>query len=433
MGAGLEMNQLELVKSLVKWGRTVYETRRIPEYISMAFRHALTGKPGPVYLDIPEDVMYKSIDEDSITYPEKYRTEAKSQGDPRDIQKAVELMLNAKRPLVIGGSGVWWSQASEELRELIEMVKLPVILRPKGRGSVPEDHPLFVGPATVGIGQADVILAVGIRFTAGLGFGRPPLFDEKAKVIHVDIDGSVIGQNRPIDIGIIGDAKLVLKQMADEARDRCKGREESLWIEECRAAYKKWRETFEAGADSDAVPIHPARLRKEIKDFLDRDAIVTVDGGEAGQWGRLSFNAYYPGHLIDHTPNAQLGSAFPFGIGAKLAKPDKQVLVFNGDGAWAINGMEFDTAVRHNIPVVNVVSNNGCWGTCIHRSERLYGRAIGVELGFTRYDKVVEALGGYGEWVEKPEDIRPALQRAFASGLPACVNVKTDPSVAFAR
>lgn len=430
MGASQEMDQLSLMKPIIKWGRTVYETRRIPEYVSMAFRHALSGRPGPVYLDIPQDIMENRVEENEILYPEGYRTEARSQGDPRDIQKAVELLLKAKRPLVIAGSGVWWSQVGDELRELIEMANLPFILRTKARGTVPEDHPLFVGPATVGVRRADVILAVGITFNSRLGLGRPPVFDESTKVIQVDIDGSVIGQNRPVEVGIIGDAKLVLKQMVEEARDRCRSREALPWVEECKTEYKNWRARLEAGATSDAVPIHPARLWKEVRDFLNREAIVVTDGGETGAWGSSFFRAYYPGHMLDHYPSHGLGSGIPFGIAAKLAKPDNQVLICNGDGSFGYNGMEFDTAARHHIPIVAVIANNGCWGTCKHRQDRVFGRDVGVELGFTRYDRVVEALGGHGEWVEKPRDIHPALQRAFASGIPACVNVKTDPNIA---
>ena len=240
---------------------------------------------------------------------------------------------------------------------------------------------------------------------------------------------SIIGWNRPVEVGIVGDAKLVLRQMVQEARDRCKGREELPWIEECKTEYKNWRGRMEAGATSDAVPIHPLRLFKEVSDFLDREAIVVADGGETGNLVRSCFRSYYPGHLVDHHPSSCLGAAIPMGIAAKLAKPDNQVLIYNGDGSFAINGMEFDTAVRHNIPIVVVIANNGCWGTVRRRQQRLFGREIGAELGFTRYDRLVEDLGGYGEWVEKPEDIRPALQRAFSSGLPACVNVKIDPGV----
>ncbi len=429
MGALQEMDQVSLMKPITKWARTVYETHRIPEYISMAFRHATSGRPGPVYLDIPQDVMERKVDSDKIVYPEKYRTESKPQGDPKAIEKAVELLVSAKRPLFIGGSGLWCSQVGRELQELVEMLKLPFILRDKGRGTVPEDHLLSVGPSLVCGKQADVILAVGIRFDKDLGFGRSPVMEEKAKVIQVDIDAHMIGQNRPIEVGIVGDAKLVLRGMVEEARDRCKGRKELPWVQESQAQYKKWRGAFEVDARSEAVPINPCRLLKEVSNFLGREAILTTDGGETGGLVRSYFRSYYPGHMVDHHPMSCLGSGIPFGIAAKLAKPDRRVLTYNGDGSFCINGMEFDTAVRHHIPLVVVVANNGCWGTVKRRQHRLFGREIGAQLGWTRYEKLVEDLGGHGEWVERPEDIRPALERAFASGLPACVNVKTDPNI----
>jgi acetolactate synthase-1/2/3 large subunit len=429
MGAGQEMDQVSLMRPITKWARTVYETHRIPEYMGMAFRHATSGRPGPVYLDIPLDVIESKVDSDQIVYPEKYRTGNKPQGDAKAIQEAVELLLAAKRPLFIGGSGLWCSQVESELQELLEMVNIPFVLRDKGRGSVPEDHPLCVGASLVCAKQADVILAAGIRFDGHIGFGRPPVMDEKAKVIQIDIDAHMIGENRPIEVGIVGDAKLVLKAMVEEARDSCKGRKELPWVQKCQTQYKKGREAFEEGARSDAVPINPCRLLKEVSSFLDREAILTADGGETGGLVRSYFKCYYPGHMLDHHPMSCLGSGIPFGIAAKLAKPDHQVLTYNGDGSFCINGMEFDTAVRHRIPLVVVVANNGCWGTVRRRQNRLFGREIGAQLGWTRYDKLVEDLGGHGQWVERPEDIRPALQRAFDSGLPACVNVKTDPNI----
>lgn len=238
MGAEHEKDQLALLQPVTKWARRVYETRRIPEYIGMAFRHALCGGPGPVYLDIPRDVIEGSVDEDRTLFPEGYRTEAKPQGDPGEIQKAVELLVGAARPVVIAGSGVWWSGAGEALRELVETANLPFIIRDKGRGSVPEDHPLCLGPTRMSLRKADVILVVGCQLNSWLEFGRAPSFNEKARVIQIDIDASVIGQNRPIEIGIIGDAMAVLKQMAQEAADKCRIRKETAWLTECQNMYR---------------------------------------------------------------------------------------------------------------------------------------------------------------------------------------------------
>jgi len=425
LGSAQDMDSLSLMESITKWRCGGYETKRIPEYISMAYRQALSGRPGPVYLEFPLDVLSAEVEEKEVTFPTKYRTIARPQGDPTLVEKAVELLINAKRPIVIAGSGIWWSRAEKELQELIELMNLPLILTQMGRGAVPEDHPLCFGPTRVGTRQADVVLLIGTRLNYGLNFGRPGLFSEEGKWIQIDIEPEEIGRNRPVDIGITGDAKAVLSQMIDEARDRCKGRKELPWVEECRAYVRKRQAQFEAEEHSDSIPINPARLCREIRDFIDRDAFVVMDGGDTTVWGAAGLRSYEPGHWLDNGPTGTLGVGIPFAIGAKVAQPDKQVILLQGDGSFGLNGMEFDTMVRHNIPVVCVICNDGAWGMEMHVQQKIGAdRVIGSLLGWGPYHKMVEVFGGYGEAVEKPEEIRPALERAFASGKPACINVK---------
>jgi acetolactate synthase-1/2/3 large subunit len=277
----------------------------------------------------------------------------------------------------------------------------------------------------LGADRADVVLQLGIRLDWRVGFGRPPLFSEDSKWIQVDIEPTEIGRNRPIDIGITGDARAVLKQMIEEARDRCQGREELPWVKECREQIKSQQEQLEVIMNSDSVPVHPARLCKEIRDFIDRDATIVIDGGDISMWGFRSLRSYEPGHLLSVLPTGTLGVGTSFAMAARVARPDRQVLLLSGDGSFGLNAMEFDTMVRHKLPVVCVICNDEAWGMIV-RLQQAKGpdRVVGTELGFVRYDKVVEGLGGYGEAVEKPEDIRPALERAFASGLPACINVR---------
>ena len=421
-GSLQDMDSLSLAQTVTKWARAGYETKRVAEYVSMAFRHALGGRPGPTYLEFPVDVLGAKVAEEEVTLPKNYRTTARPQGDPTLVKEAVDLLLGAERPLVIAGSGVWWSQAAKELQEFIELTKIPL---GGGQGSVPADHPLCVGATRVGTKDADVVFLLGTRLNFMLGFGRPPAFSENSRWIQVDIEPTEIGRNRPIDIGIIGDAKAVLKQMIAEARDRCQGRKELPWVEECRQQLKSQQEQFEPLLNSDSVPVHPARLCKEIRDFIDREATIVVDGGDISVWGFLSLKSYKPGHSLGVTPSGTLGVGTAFAMAARLARPDKQVLLLSGDGSFGLNGMEFDTMVRHKLPIVCVISNDGAWGMVKHEQQvKGPDRVIGTELGFVRYDKVVEALGGYGEAVEKPEDIRPALERAFASGRPACINVR---------
>jgi len=425
LGSLQELDSLSLVEPITKWRRSGYETRRIPEYVSMAYRQAVSGRPGPVYLEFPQDILWTQVEEAEAPLLKNYRTEARAQGDPDMVKKAVELLLAAERPVVLAGSGVWWSQAGKELQELIELIKLPLTLIQMGRGTVPEDHPLCFGPTRVGTRQADVVLLVGTRLNYGLNYGRPTLFNDEAKWIQIDIEAEEIGRNRPVEIGIVGDVKAVLQQMIEEAGDRCQGRKELPWVEEIREYVRERGQGLEAEMNSDSVPIHPARLCKEIRDFLDRDAIIVMDGGDTTVWGAVVLKAYEPGHWLDNGPTGCLGVGVPFAVGAKVARPDKQLILLNGDGSFGLNAMEFDTMLRHNIPVVCVICNDEAWGMIMHPQQaRGEDRVIGTRLGFSRYDRMVAGLGGYGEAVEKPGDIRPALERAFASGLPACINVR---------
>ena len=423
MGAPLDMDSLSLANTVTKWARAGYETKRVGEYVSMAFRHALSGRPGPTYLEFPQNILDAKLEETEITLPRDYRTTARPQGDPPLVKQAVELLLGAERPLIIVGGGVWWSQAEKELQEFIELTNIPVTGGPWG---IPGDHPLRLS-GRGGTQGADVVFVLGTRIDSRLRYGRPPMFSEDGKWIQVDIEPSEIGHNRPIDIGITGDVKAVLKQMIEEAGGRRQGRKELPWVDECREQAKRQQEQLEPLMNSDNVPIHPARLCKEIRDFIDRDATIVIDGGETSLWGFSIIRNYEPGHLLGVGPTGTIGIGTSYAMAAKIAKPDKQVLLLSGDGSFGMNVMEFDTMVRHKLPIVAVINNDSGWGMIVHLQEaKGLDRVVGTELDFVRFDKVVEALGGYGELVEKPEDIRPALERAFASGKPACINVRCD-------
>lgn len=419
-GSLQDMDSLSLVRTVTKWAKAGYETKRIAEYVSMAFRHAMSGRPGPAYLEFPVDILNANIEEAEVILPTNYRTTARPQGDPTLVRTAIELLSRAERPVIIAGSGVWWSQAANELQEFVELTKIPLST---AQGYIPADHPLYL-PA-VGNADADVVLLVGARLDFRLRYGRSPMFNNNSKWIQVDIEPTEIGRNRPIDIGITGDAKAILAQMIEEARVRFKEGVELPWVEECRKRLKAAQERLEMFMNSDSVPIHPARLCSEVRDFIDRDATVVIDGGDISGWGFRTIGSYQPGHLLSVVPTGTLGVGPSFAMAAKLARPNTQVVLISGDGSFGLNAMEFDTMVRHNLQVVCVISNDSAWGMVMHEQQaKGMDRVVGTELGFVRYDKVVEELGGYGEMVNEPVDIRPALQRAFASGKPACINVK---------
>jgi thiamine pyrophosphate-dependent acetolactate synthase large subunit-like protein len=418
-----EIDQVGIFEPVSKAVMRPTDPARYPEQVSAAFRTATSGRPGPVYIDCNEDVLYGKVDEADAAAPPRAVGRARPSGDPDLVRQAVKLLSEASSPMIFAGGGVWWSQAYDELRQFVERTGIPFYTSPMSRGLLPDDHEMSFPAARSGaFRQADVVLVVGTRFNWMITFGNR--IAPTSKIIQIDIHGAELGHNRSIDIGIEGDAKAVLKQMIDEVgRSGFESKAESKWIETLRQADLDRRERVAPLENSEQRPIHPLRLCKELRDVMDRDAILAVDGNEILHYGRQSVPTYFPGHRLNSGPSGCMGVGLPYAIGAKIAKPEKQVVALHGDGSLGMNIQDFDTAVRHNLPIVIVVSNNEGW------TARVEGiRKPGRELGFTRFDKVAEALGGYGELVEDPNDIRPALERAFDAGVPAIVNVCTDPT-----
>jgi len=394
----------------------------MPELISTAYRVASTGRPGVVYVDLPGDVLYTDVEEEDVVWPVgQPLTMARPAGDAAAIEQAIALLAQAERPIVVAGGGVFWSQASAELQEFVELAQIPFYTTPMSRGLIPEDHRLaYIAARSTAFREADLVLVVGTRMNWILGFGQR--YAENAKIIHIDIEQEEIGHNRGADVGIVGDAKLVLKQLIAAGKGRLPGANRDKWLNRLAEDHERRWKDLDGLLNNPNTPIHPLRLCKEISDVVERDAIIAIDGNEILHFGRQSLPCYAPGHRLNSGATGCMGVGLPFGVGAAAAKPDKQVLVLHGDGSMGMNVMEIDTAVRHHLPVVTVVSNNGGW-TAREPNFRKPGR----ELGFTPFDQIGAALGAYAERVEQPEDIRPALERAFASGKPAVVNVITDP------
>jgi len=428
MGSLQEMDQVTLLSSITKWARTCYDVRRLADYVATAFRHATSGRKGPVFLDIPIDVQLNAAPSD--TGPMRgYRTEARPQGDPDLVKRAVEILGDASRPIVLAGGGVRWAGAHEALAELAHALKAPVFLNSLGRGCLPPDDPSFFSAARkFALGKADAVLAIGVDWDFRLGFGTKG-FAQDAKVIQIDIDGVHIGRNRPVDAGIVGDPLMVMEQLIEAGVGNA---EEPDWTAEVRGEEMRLQNEAKAGVESDAVPIHPQRFARDIRDFLDDDAIVVGDGGDIVGISASVIQARHPGHWLDPGPFGCLGVGPSFAIAAKLAKPDKQVLIVYGDGSFGLNAMEYESAIRQRIPFVGIIGNDGAWGQIKVAQEALYGpgNAPASELDpEAPYHKMVEGLGGYGEKVTSPEEIKPALKRAFDSGVPACINVMVDPTL----
>ena len=418
-----EIDQVGIFEPVSKAVMRPTDAARYPEHVSTAFRLATTGRPGPVYIDCNEDVLYSKLDEDDAVSPSRPSSAARPAGDPDQINAAIKMLADAESPIVFAGGGVWWSQAYDELRQFVERTGIPFYTAPMSRGLIPDDHELsFPAARSSAFRQTDTVLVVGTRFNWMMTFGKRIAAD--AKIIQIDIHGAEIGHNRSVDIGIEGDARTVLQQLY-EAADTIgfQSKSDSKWVESLREADESRRERVAPLENSDQRPIHPLRLCKELRDVMDRDAILAVDGNEILHYGRQSMPTYVPGHRLNSGPTGCMGVGLPYAIGAKIAKPDTQVVALHGDGSLGMNIQDFDTAVRHNLPIVIVVSNNEGW------TARVEGiRKPGRELGFTRFDKIAESLGGHGELVEEPKDIRPALERAFDAGVPAIVNVRTDPT-----
>jgi acetolactate synthase-1/2/3 large subunit len=433
-GALQEMRHTDLVKSITKWTRTVVRTERLAEYTAAAFREATTGRMGPVFLECPMDVLNNLIPLASATLPNApNQSTGRQQGDPALVERAAALLAKAERPVIMAGSAVWWCDAAEALRALAEQLNIPVFLNGSGRGSLPPDHPQFFSLARrTALGGADLILLVGTPLDFRLGYGQPPLIPAATKLIWLDTLAEQIGINRVPEVGIAGDVGAVLAQLAAASTTRRAAHK--AWLSTVRDAEQAARAKEEPLMCSDQRPVHPLRLCRDLRDALDHDAYVIGDGGDIVSYGARVLNAWQPGHWLDAGPLGTLGAGTGYAIAAKIAHPDKQVALLFGDGAFGLNGMEFESMVRHKLPVVAVIGNDGQWAQIKHPQQAILGHSTAADLApGIRYDKMVEALGGYGELVERPEDIRPAIERAFASGLPACVNVLTDPTVVYGR
>ncbi len=428
-GAFQEVDQLTLAEPVTRWSATADHTDKITYYIDEAFDHCQSGQRGPVYIDIPADI----LSSEAGSVGSETRDEASEidvAGAMSAIKKALDLIKNSSRPMILAGGGVRWAGAPESINRFVDSTGIPVVTIDMARGVVPDDHPLCFGPVLTGLKHADLVLVCGAKIDYRLKYGGSQTMNTAAKLVRIDYPNADAETNRIIDVEIAGDIGAVLSKMTELANTaNLPGYDD--WANVCRSYEKAHEDKLARDISSKSMPIHPLRLCNEIKDCLGRDATVVVDGGDTTVFGQAGLATYHPGHWLDVGPLWCIGIGVPFGIAAKLARPDDQVLLLSGDGSFGYGVFEYNTAIRHNIPVVSVVSNDAAWGMIKHDQKDAYGEEgiTGTELGLTRYDKIVEALGGYGEYVEQPDEIAPALKRAFASGLPACINVQVDPSV----
>jgi acetolactate synthase-1/2/3 large subunit len=429
----------DVVNSFAKYTKRVTDWSTIEFDMRLAFREALSPPQGVALVEVPQNILYAAGDDAKQRQGGMHFTidDTRSAGDPAKIDRAVELLHGAERPLIAGGDGLFWSQAAPELKELVELTSIPVYARRAGQGSVSEEHPLairgaFKKPFT---GRADVVLTLGFRFWSGEHFGRPPTWNDKAKYIQVDPTADRIGWQVPAEVPIVGDPKLVLRQMINRIKelklDFSKNRTSS-WIKELGEV----RANFERQVSDNAKkfvgnrPIHPSRLTRDLISVLDKNATVVIDSFTLSGWMSQNFVCRFPGQVIDAGPLAPVGHGFGMGVGVQLARPGAQVALIMGDGGLGIGGFDLETAARYKLPIVCVLWNNSSWGPSFESMPLLKDRTDPFNMvQDIRYDKVFAEMGCHGEHVDNPDDIVPALERAFKSGKPSLINVIGDKSV----
>lgn len=422
MGALQEMPQTEMFQTFTKASFTITNTADIPEKMMEAFHLALSGRPGPVFIELPFDVLFNAID----IPPNSFSPVTITPQEPEvgAVRQMFELLRQAQRPVIMAGTQVYWDSAHTALQELTDQTAIPVFTNGAGRGTLSMNHPhCFKSARSKALRQADLIILIGTPLDFRLKYGTE--WSKEVKLIQIENDPAELNHNRPADVAVCANARLVLEALTEGLQ----GIHYQEWCAAVRQMEEKENLKLEQWKGLGDVPINHFRFGAEIENFVDENTILVGDGGDIVSAAAKVLTLTRPGQWLDPGPLGCLGVGAPFAISAQLLHPDKKVLIINGDGSFGLNGFEFDTAVRFNLPIVSIVGNDAGWGQIRGPQIQMVGRerAVATSLAPTRYDKVVEALGGYGEFIEQAENIRPGLERAFASGKPACLNVLLDP------
>jgi acetolactate synthase I/II/III large subunit len=427
MGSLQEIDHVPFVAPLARFAATAQSAEDAGRLVDEALRASVGAPSGVGFVDFPMDHVFAVCEDDGRPGVLSELPPAPTP-DSDAMDRAAGLLAAAQRPVIMAGTNVWWGHAEVALLRLAEELGIPVLMNGMARGVVPADHPLAFSRARAkALGEADVALVVGVPMDFRLGFGK--VFGPQTQLVVADRAEPEREHPRPVAAGLYGDLTAILSALSGPS-----GADHRDWIDALRTAETAARDQETADLGDNRIPLHPMRVYAELAPMLDRDAIVVIDAGDFGSYAGRVIDSYQPGCWLDSGPFGCLGSGPGYALAAKLAQPDRQVVLLQGDGAFGFSGMEWDTLVRHQVPVVSVIGNNGIWALEKHPMEAIYGYSVVAELRpGTRYDEVVRALGGHGELVSAPVELRPALERAFASGLPAVVNVLTDPSVAYPR
>ena len=433
-GSLQEIDHVPFIRPLVKLAATAQDTAEIPGLIDRALSTASTPHTGPVFLDFPLDYVFgeaSAPDDDLSSLPEPW-CGAGASGD--EIERAAALLRDADRPVIMAGAGLYWGRGERSLRALAEELRVPVFLNGLARGCLPADHELaFSRARSTGLRGADVALVIGAPLDFRLGFGAA--FAPDAEIVAIDVAEPDRDSPRALAAELYGALPVSLDGLrAAAGRGGGPPAERAAWVDSLRMTENESRAAEAAELSDDRAPLHPMRVYGELARVLDRDAIVIGDGGDFVSYAGRLLDSFEPGCWLDPGPLGCLGSGFGYALAAKLARPDRQVVLLLGDGAFGFAGMELDTLARHGVAVLAVIGNNGIWALEKHPMEALYGYSVAADLRpATRYDQVATALGCEGELVSTPAELRPALERGLDRREPTLINVLTDPSVAYPR
>ncbi|HEY6635690.1 MAG TPA: thiamine pyrophosphate-binding protein [Acidimicrobiia bacterium] len=416
-----EMDHTRLFHSITKWAATAWQVDRLADYVATAARHAFSGRGGPVFLDVPMDVQFDMVEETAVRFPTAYRQTAGFGADAETLDAIVASLRRSERVMIFAGAG---ARADQENRlvDLAEALQAPTFVNSRARGSLPFGHDLLGNHMrSKAMAEADVVVALGVDWDFRASYGDK--IAPEATVIQVDGDAAKVGWNRAAHQGLVADPLTVVSQLVDRAGEFRRA-DLPVWTKEIIEAEAVKRVEAETAAADDSSPVMPQRFARDVAEFFGTDSIVSVDGGDivstTARWLQVST----PGHVLDPGPFGTLGTGAPYAIAAKTIFPDKTVGIVFGDGGFGFNGMEYDTMVRLGLPIIGVVGNDGVWSNIKTFHRMAYPeRLVATDLGVRPYHEMVKGLGGYGEFVDDPAEIRPALERAKASGLPSLVNV----------
>jgi thiamine pyrophosphate-dependent acetolactate synthase large subunit-like protein len=437
-GAVMDIDQRAIAAPATKWAASCTETGRIPRYIAEALYRARSGCPGAVYLDIDADAVYARAAPLDVVPPGFPASMARPAAAPSEIGSLVAALAVAERPVIVAGSGAFWSDAGSEIARLAERAQIPVITASAARGVIPDSHPWSLGSLVHGglaIPSSDCVLVLGSAFNANVMYGGAPLFGSEQVMLQVDIEAGRIGGNRAADIAVVGDVASVVRDVCDSWGHTVEGRDQ--WLGKAKelaaASVGFWDRQID---EHEGRLLHAGAVARELASFVRERvagrATLVADGGDALAWALAYFDAELPGRLLSTTTAlGTLGVGMPFALAAQAARPSEPVFLFTGDGSFGLSAMELDTAVRHKLPIVVIVSNNAGWVDVQHEQDAAFGpgRHIASSLPGVRYDRLAEAVGGHGERVETLDELRPALERSLAAGVCSVIDVQTDPAV----